>query len=86
MRTILLIKAYVVTWTFGKLPLPPDMSTWFMNAPYQISNQGIKTYTYSGPKHMLCKKYIKNFEIHMLHMSHRFQSEIILILALKYNV
>ena len=31
--TILLNKAYVVTWTFGKLPLPPAMSTWFMNDP-----------------------------------------------------
>ena len=31
--TTLLNNAYVVTWTFGKLPLPHAMSTWFMNAP-----------------------------------------------------
>ena len=30
--TILLYKAYVVIWTFGKPP-PPAMSTWFMNDP-----------------------------------------------------
>ena len=29
--TILLNKAYVVIWTFGKPP-SPAMSTWFMNA------------------------------------------------------
>ena len=31
--TILLNKAYVVIWTLGKLPLPPAMSTWFLNDP-----------------------------------------------------
>ena len=32
--TILLNKAYVVIWTFGNPPLPPAMSTWFMNVPF----------------------------------------------------
>ena len=33
LRTILLNKAYVVIWTFGKPP-PPALSTWFMNDLY----------------------------------------------------
>ena len=37
--TILLNKAYVVIWTFGKPPLPPAMSTWFMNDPSQGFNR-----------------------------------------------
>ena len=40
--TILLYNAYVVIWTFGKPPLPPAKSTWFMNAPRVVSN-------WSGP-------------------------------------
>ena len=51
--TILLNKAYVVTWTFGKLPLPPAMSTWFMNTPYDDSKkvfQIFESYTFLKPK------------------------------------
>ena len=43
--TISLNKAYVVTWTFGKLPLPPAMSTWFMNAPLDILFQQHQQHT-----------------------------------------
>ena len=44
--TILLNKANVVTWIFGKLPLPPAMSTWFMNA-LRLSTLGTNVSTVS---------------------------------------
>ena len=31
--SLLLNKAYVIKWSFGQPPLPPQMSTWFMNDP-----------------------------------------------------
>ena len=34
--SLLLNKAYVIKWTFGQPPLPPQLSTWFMNVPYDI--------------------------------------------------
>ena len=49
---ILLIKAYEVIWTFGKPP-SPAMSTWFMNAPYDVVTVVFETEF--GRKNHICQ-------------------------------
>ena len=33
--SLLLNKAYVIKWSFGQPPVPPQLSTWFMNVPIE---------------------------------------------------
>ena len=38
--SLLLNKAYVIKWSFGQPPLPPQLSTWFMNDPINYADVG----------------------------------------------